>query len=286
MKIAQLSRDFPDHHLRPDQCLAFFTKLHNDILLTDNAKEFESIKEKAHAKGGLLSYTNPMLDMINKNISMINKIIAAKLYGSIRGTQLNEIGLSKTYTTNNSMTFPTPGDRKVPDTDCLDNRLTLAAPAVHYGQSSVPGSLSVNGQQCQELSQGSQNNWQASSQQHRGKKCLVCMRKRHYNLIQCPNLREYIPMGSNVKTTHKAICSTCLGTVFQDGANCNHAGQKNYLKTFCDIGRCSYLLCRHCTKHHQGHRWFMDHHDPKAGFKNYVQIVRDLTQDVVNSFVQ
>ena len=191
--------------------------------------------------------------------------------------------MSKMYTTNNGIALSTPDDRQISDTECIENRGISADQAVYCGQSSIPLDVS-NSQQCQELPQGSQNSWKASSEQHKGKQCLVCGKKRHYNLIQCPNLKEYIPIGSF--KTNKAICTTCLGTVIYDGKSCDHNGHKNYLKTFCELGGCSFLVCKHCPRHKLGHEWFMNHHQPKAGFKNYVQMERDLTPEVVNNLVQ
>ena len=185
---------------------------------------------------GLLSHIKPIKLLLNKNIKFIDKLISSEK-------------LSKIYTTNDGLALPASYDRQ-PST----NYLEVKAGPYHKGYAL---------------------RWQSSSQQHRGKRCLVCG-KRHYSLIQCPRLTEYIPIGP-VKT-NKAICYICLGTVAQDG--CDHSGHKNYLRTFCEVGRCSILLCGHCPHHKQIHAWFIEYHKPKAGFKNWEYIEQSLTPKV------
>ena len=94
-----------------------------------------------------------------------------------------------------------------------------------------------------------------------------------------------MPVGPDAKSLPKSLCIVCLGTVFEDGTQCDHFGQKAWKKTYCEVGKCSYLLCDNCPKHMGGQTWFKNHHDHRAGFRNFLQIVKDLSEKVVNSYV-
>ena len=147
-------------------------------MIIDITKEFEDIKKRAGDRGGLMSYVIPMLEVITKNIRMVDKLISSRQYGS----RLNEMGVGKRHTTSTNMTYTTPSDvsvnaskaqteiadgiyvpgkgyaKQIPDTDCLGNRLwhhdgkpkmktvytPSTGPAVLYGQGNVSGSLSGN----------------------------------------------------------------------------------------------------------------------------------------------
>ena len=249
MKLAELVSINPNYHLSQGWGPAFFTKLHSEVLIVKMTMEWEEMKDE-HV--GLLSHIKHIKLLLNKNIKFIDKLISSEK-------------LSKIYTTNDGLALPTPDDRQL-STDYLEVQ------AIPYDRQPSTNYLEV---QARPYQKGNTLRWQSSSQQHRGKRCLVCG-QRHYSLIQCPRLTEYIPMGS-VKT-NKAICYICLGTVAQDG--CDHNGHKDYLKTFCEVGGCSALLCRHCTKHKKIHAWFIEHHKAKAGFKNWEYIEQGLTPKV------
>ena len=46
------------------------------------------------------------------------------------------------------------------------------------------------------------------------------------------------------------------------------------------------MLCDMCPQHGPGHSWWKEHHNPQLGFKNYTQLISDLSFDVVKAFVR
>ena len=46
------------------------------------------------------------------------------------------------------------------------------------------------------------------------------------------------------------------------------------------------MLCDMCPQHQPGHAWWKEHHNPQLGFKNYSQLISDLSFEVVKAFVR
>jgi len=98
---------FPDYHMSPGQCCAFISKLSNDAMIIDITKEFDDIKRRAGDNGGLMSYVDPMLQVITKNMRMVDKLISSHMYDS----RINQLGLGPRQSTNINMTYSVPPDQ-------------------------------------------------------------------------------------------------------------------------------------------------------------------------------
>ena len=173
---------------------------------------------------------------------------------------------------------------KWPDSNNGTMNVKTAIASIEFQGSNVNASTMT--ESSLEYKQGkSIGSWAEQSRVHWGKLCLVCQQGVHYNLVQCVNMKEYLPVGLDAKDPHKSLCKVCLGTITKNGSECNHQGQKAWHRTYCPVGGSSYLLCSMCPQHLGGQVWWKDFHQPKVGFKNYMQIVKDLSIRVTDSYV-
>ena len=46
------------------------------------------------------------------------------------------------------------------------------------------------------------------------------------------------------------------------------------------------MLCDVCPQHPPGHTWWKEHHNPQFGFKNYNQLIADLSYETKRACVQ
>ena len=129
-----------------------------------------------------------------------------------------------------------------------------------------------------------QNEPQAIDNKKR-RRCQLC-REPHTNLVFCKKLPLYIPIGGNVEPVPPAVCKLCLYTGFDNGQNCRHAPNNLWKKSYCPANKTHYMLCDMCPQHGPGHSWWKEHHNPQLGFKNYTQLISDLSFDVVKAFVR
>ena len=95
----------------------------------------------------------------------------------------------------------------------------------------------------------------------------------------------FVPAGNSSKAIPRGLCKVCLFTGFTEGSNCRHSTVNSWKKSYCESGRMHYMLCRECPRHQLGHQWWKDHHNPQLGYKNYVQIISDLTFDKVQASI-
>ena len=109
MKIAEMIEIFPDYHMSPGQCVAFISKLSNDAIIIDITKEFDDIKKRANDSGGVLSYVDPMLQVITKSMRMIDKLISSRMYDN----RINQLGLVPRQSPDINMTYSAPQDVSV-----------------------------------------------------------------------------------------------------------------------------------------------------------------------------
>ena len=106
--------------------------------------------------------------------------------------------------------------------------------------------------------------------------CTIC-EGPHSNLVFCPRLPMYIPSGKGSVTLPRGICKYCLYTGFKDASNCRHNAVHSWRRSYCTAGDMHYMLCPTCPRHQLAQSWWKQHHNPQMGFKNYTQIVNDLT---------
>ena len=102
--------------------------------------------------------------------------------------------------------------------------------------------------------------------------CYVCCNgSKHTNLVQCSSLKKFI----GLHISHRSLCTTCLGTSVWDASRCVHAGQRNWPKGYCKIGKVARLLCK-CKSHHAEQGWWAINHNPQDGFVNYQRLRSEL----------
>ena len=83
-------------------------------------------------------------------------------------------------------------------------------------------------------------------------KCHIC-EGLHTNLVFCPKLPLYIPLGSKSVTLPTCLCVVCLFTGFENGMDCRHNAVALWMH---------YMLCPSCPRHEVGQLWWRKYHNP------------------------
>ena len=118
-------------------------------------------------------------------------------------------------------------------------------------------------------------------------RCLVCCSGGHVNLVVCPMLKCFIPKEGKAEVLPLSLCVKCLSTSKKDGWKCKHQyGRAAWRNDICKTTCMNYLLCKHCAEHKVVHDWWRIRSNPAKGFKNYSQLVKDLTLSVLKASVQ
>ena len=56
-------------------------------------------------------------------------------------------------------------------------------------------------------------------------KCTLCGGK-HWNLMFCPKLPQYLPYGNSQVQAPASLCIKCMGTKLQNADQCTHVGSQ------------------------------------------------------------
>ena len=117
-----------------------------------------------------------------------------------------------------------------------------------------------------------------------GIKCLICKGK-HFNLVQCKLLRNFIPYEGAVTKLPECVCLRCLSTTHSDGTRCTHVSLRpDWKQMICKVSDVHYIICRSCPEHKILQGYWRSRHDPAVdGLKGYDKIKQWFSDAVVHA---
>ena len=117
-----------------------------------------------------------------------------------------------------------------------------------------------------------------------GIKCLICKGK-HFNLVQCKQLRNFIPYEGAVTKLPECVCLRCLSTPHSDGTRCTHVSLRpDWKQMICKVSDVHYIICRSCPEHKILQGYWRSRHDPAVdGLKGYDRIKQWFSDAVVHA---